>query len=567
MDYKYNISKEEANKRVQEEYLTTIKLLDYDSPEYQALTNSEKKVVYHLCRASFWIEKIEYNLQNKHNIDFYHYVSSKDDEYSNNVLRLFLAQKSINSLDSNGDTINLADGVDDKPGKNYYLSDMTEQEFHNAINNMLDLGMIEELKKVLSPRTVVDYDGAILNATDYVDYFKTEFNNCAEELNLASELTEDDSFREYLRLQTLALKTADPMLDAKADMAWAKLKECKIEFTITRESYDDELTPTIFANKLLMKRLTDAGIEVLSKDSLGARVGIVNAKGTELLDTLNTLNDIARPLMPYSDEYANSADNVDNNQIAVDVDLIAMAGDVGAYRAGITLAENLPNSDKLAIRMGGGNRNVYHRQVRNTKSSELYKKLIHSDFVQYYNLEAMHWATIEHENTHSLGPKATKTVGKYSSLLEEYKADMGIYAFLREFEQRGVFTNNQVKEIIVSELYGSFLKVKPVMSQAHRVRSVMITNRMLQAGAIIYGDGKLSFDFDKAIDTAKIMLKEVIRLQLDKDVDKAKEYVDKYFVWTDTHEDIAKIIRENAKKLNGEVCAPIYTDSIKGLIL
>ncbi|MBE5735041.1 MAG: hypothetical protein E7361_01135 [Clostridiales bacterium] len=568
MDYIYNISEEEALKRTDKEYLTSIHLLDYNSPEYVNLSDSDKQVIYHLCRAGFWIEKIEYSLQNAHNIDFYHYVSNKDDEYSKNVFRLLRAQKSINSLDTNGNMINLAKGISDNKGKNYYHFDMSIEDFHNVISRMLDNGMIEELKKVLSSRSVVEYDGDIFRAIDYVDYFHDEFTSCADELDKASKLSDDKDFASYLSLQAKALRVADPMLDAKADIAWAKLKDSKIEFTITRECYDDELTTSLFANKPLMARLRNANIEVNAKDSLGARVGIVNTEGTKLLDTLSTLNDISGPLMPYIGEYSKSGQSVkSSSQIAVDVDLVAMTGDTGAYRAGITLAENLPNSDKLALKLGGGNRNVYHRQVRTTKSSELYKMLIHEDYLPYYNLEAGHWATIEHENTHSLGPVSGKALGEYSSLLEEYKADMGMYAFLREYEAAGAFTSDQTKQIIVTELYSSFLKVKPLMSQAHRVRSVMITNRMLQEGAIIYKDGKLLFDFDKAIDCARVMLSEVVRLQIDKDIDMAKSYVEKYFVWTDTHEAIAKIIRENAKKLNGEVVAPIYADATSDLVM
>ncbi len=567
MDYKYNISSEEAAKRVDKEYLIAINLLDFNSPEYLTLSESEKKVIYHLCRAAFWIDKVAYMQQNSHNLDFYHYVSAQNDEHSNNVRRLFLAQKSINSLDTNGDQINLADGVEDKKGKNYYHFDIAVAHFHRIISDMLDRGEIEELKAVLSVRSIVELYGDSLKATDYVDYFKEEFTHCAEELELAGKASEDMDLKNYLVLQAKALRGADPKLDAEADMAWAKLKDCKIEFTITRESYDDELTTTIFANKELSKRLQEAGIEVNPKDSLGARVGIVNADGTELLDKLQGLNDIACNLMPYRGEYGSQTDNSNPNQVAVDVDLIAMTGDTGAYRASIVLAENLPNSDKLAIKLGGGRRNVYHRQVRSSKSSELYKTLIHEDFIKYYNPEASHWGTIEHENTHSLGPKDLKALGEYASILEEYKADMGIFAFLREYVDAGVFSEQQSKEIITTELYSSFAKAKPVMSQAHRVRSVMITNRLMSEGGIIFQNNKLSFDFDKVIGATKAMLDEVVRLQLDKDVDRAREYVEKYFVWTPTHQTIADIIKANAKKLNGEVVAPIYLEATKDLVL
>ena len=38
--------------------------------------------------------------------------------------------------------------------------------------------------------------------------------------------------------------------------------------------------------------------------------------------------------------------------------------DCGQYRACITFAENLPNDGKLSLTIGGGKRNVFHRQQR-----------------------------------------------------------------------------------------------------------------------------------------------------------------------------------------------------------
>jgi hypothetical protein len=55
----------------------------------------------------------------------------------------------------------------------------------------------------------------------------------------------------------------------------------------------------------------------------------------------------------------------------VDADLIMLAGDCGAYKAGITLAENLPNYDKLSLIMGRGRRNIYHRQMRASDPSKI----------------------------------------------------------------------------------------------------------------------------------------------------------------------------------------------------
>ncbi|MBQ4558108.1 MAG: hypothetical protein IJA61_01880 [Clostridia bacterium] len=570
MEFEYGISLEEAAKRTEDGYLTHINLLNQNSPEYKELTQEEKKVIYHLCRAGYWIEKISYMLENKDNLAFYNYVKSRalqGEEYSQNILRLFVAQKGMNSLDSNGDQIHLAKGYEDKLGLNFYQFNMSVDNFHKNLIDMLDNGEIDEVKKILSCRTVVKYDGKKLYAVDYVDEYKEDFLKAANELDLAASICSDTSFKEYLLAQSTAFKEADTKLDAKADMLWAKLKDSRLEFTVTRENYEDDLTTTVFDNPELVARLNKYAIEAVPKDSLGTRIGVVNKEGTKLLDTLSTLNDIASKLMPYNNEYSNDGEIDNINQVAVDIDLIALTGNEGAYRASIVLAQNLPNSDKLATKLGGGRRNCYHRQIRTTKSSNLNEILISKEYLQYFNLDAMHWATIEHENTHSLGPKNIKDLGAYASILEEYKADMGIYAFLNDYKEAGIFTDQQTKEIIVTELFGSFAKAKPQLSQAHRVRSVMIVNRMFEDGGMDFVNKQLTFNFDRVIEISKTMLAEVVRLQLDRSAAKAKQYVEKYFVWTDRLETIANIIREHSKKLNGELVRPIFDEATHDLTM
>ena len=130
--------------------------------------------------------------------------------------------------------------------------------------------------------------------------------------------------------------------------------------------------------------------------------------------------------MPYNTEYVQkiSEKEEDTKQTMVDVDLVMLAGDCGTYRAGITLAENLPNDDKLSLTIGGGKRNVYHRQIRFISDPEKLQQLLDEILVKeqhkYYNPEADHWFTIGHENTHSLGPnRPNDKLGKNSHIIEE----------------------------------------------------------------------------------------------------------------------------------------------------
>ena len=59
------------------------------------------------------------------------------------------------------------------------------------------------------------------------------------------------------------------MLDAAADIKWATLQDTPLEFTITRENYDDNMSVTIFKNKELLTLLKEHGIIPVSKDFLG----------------------------------------------------------------------------------------------------------------------------------------------------------------------------------------------------------------------------------------------------------------------------------------------------------
>ena len=554
-----NLTLEELKDRTSAERLYSLNLLNKDSKEYKDLTSNEKRTLVHLVRAAWIIDKIHYKLENEHNEEFLNYLNNEiknGSEEARLTKVLFEAQKSMFSPDFHGNKVELAKNVKSGIGLNFYPEDLTPQRFQEVVSEMLKNNEVEQLQKILSARTVVRWQGDKLVGIDYIDYFP-EFQQVADEIDKAAEFCEDEKMKYFLELQALALREANPNLDALADIEWAKLDNSKLEFTITRETYDDGMTESLFDNAELIKAIKDKGIEINTKDCIGARVGIVNLEGTKYLQRLMRLCDIAKQYMPFADEYTSEIKQ-DKQQTAVDVDLITLTGDEGAFQAGIVLAQNLPNNDKPSIKMGGGRRNVYHRQVRSNSNKSVINSLLHSDIVAYHSTEAGHWGTICHENTHSLGPtNASNKLGKYSSIIEEFKADMGIYAFLHEFVEAGMFTEEQAKQIIVTEITGSFVKAKPTMQQAHRVRSVMIVNRMVEEKAVWLEDGKINLDFEKVISTSKEMMKEVIRLQIDKDVAGAEAYVNRYFNWTPELQAVAKIQLENDKRLNGTLVEPL----------
>ena len=564
-NFELNLSLEELEKRTSKEYLTEKKMLSENSKEYLELDNNDKIALKHLVKAAYILEKINTILDNRENIPFKNWLEDeikKGNKEAKLTKILYDAQKGICAIDTESNKISLAKNIKELPQKGLYPEDLTVEEFHKILIKMLNENKIDEVKKILNQRSVIERKDNELTAIDYIDYFKDDFALMAEELILASEVSTDKDFNEYLKLQAEALKKADPVLDAYADIKWAQLQDTPLEFTITRENYSDEMTETVYENDELHKLLKKYEIEPVSKDFLGGRVGIINKKGTEALLKIKDYLPILASNMPYKDEYEQNIGHNDNKQTMVDVDLVAITGNVGEFRGGITLAENLPNNDKLSIKMGGGRRNVYHRQIRTLDPVKLQKRLdatLDKSQHKYYLDEADHWFTIGHENAHSLGPnKGTEALGKYTSIIEENKADMASLAFVDLLKELGYYTKEQRTQIIVTFVADCFLKSKPEFSQAHRVRTVMQNYFLFKEGAYnLTKENKIFVNIDKVVPAAKKMLNTIIRVQMSKSFLEGEKYVKENFVWTDEMEIIANKLKEVNKTLNGTVISPL----------
>ena len=564
-NFELNLSLEELEKRTNKEYLTEKKMLSENSKEYLELDNNDKIALKHLVKAAYILEKINTILDNRENIPFKNWLEDeikKGNKEAKLTKILYDAQKGICAIDTESNKISLAKNIKELPQKGLYPEDLTVEEFHKILIKMLNENKIDEVKKILNQRSVIERKNNELTAIDYIDYFKDDFALMAEELILASEVSTDKDFNEYLKLQAEALKKADPVLDAYADIKWAQLQDTPLEFTITRENYQDEMTETVYENDELHKLLKKYEIEPVSKDFLGGRVGIINKKGTEALLKIKDYLPILASNMPYKDEYEQNIGHNDNKQTMVDVDLVAITGNVGEFRGGITLAENLPNNDKLSIKMGGGRRNVYHRQIRTLDPVKLQKRLdatLDKSQHKYYLDEADHWFTIGHENAHSLGPnKGTEALGKYTSIIEENKADMASLAFVDLLKELGYYTKEQRTQIIVTFVADCFLKSKPEFSQAHRVRTVMQNYFLFKEGAYnLTKENKIFVNIDKVVPAAKKMLNTIIRVQMSKSFLEGEKYVKENFVWTDEMEIIANKLKEVNKTLNGTVISPL----------
>ena len=534
---------EDELKDMIEHKMRQIHLIDRNFEGYKKLSDGDKKALEHLVAAAKMMNDVSLEQDHKLNRVMKRALENEAEgsPQAAYALRLF---NSLNGVEG-------VNGVDEKPveifkgisgsmGRNFYPDDLTVHEFHEIISKMLDEGKKTEVQKILSARTMVRRKGDELHAIDYTEYFAPVFSEIANELEVAAHYTTDEKFKDFLGWQAQALLQNNEDMDMLADKHWAVVQDNDLEFTIGRENYDDQLTQTIYNNPELMAKIQAAGIEINNKDMLGVRVGIVNHEGTKLIMRFKEHMSELAELMPYKDKYTqNVGKDSELKQTMVDVDLVALTGDYAQCRGAITTAQNLPNNDKLAVKTGGGRRNVYHRQVRQSVDMEKYKQILERmvapELHQYFDVEADHLFVIGHENAHSLGPKAEyqNALGQYKNMIEEHKADVASIAFMPEYVKNGTISEEQLRKIYTTwVVYRLFMKARPVFVMPHRMADLMQFNYLLENRAIWFDENdKLHINFDIFGKVMTKFLEETIAVQLSKSPKKAKEFVDRLTTW------------------------------------
>ena len=210
--FELNLTIEELEKRTNKDYLITKKMLKCDAPEYLALADGDKETLKHLVKAAYILEKINMQIDCHHNLEFKTFLDDeikKGNKQAELTKILFDAQKGMNAIDTMSNKINLAKGIKEFPGKGVYPEDLSKEEFHKILTKMVNEGKIEEVKKILTQRSIVERSGDELVGIDYIDKFKDDFSKMADEIDKAAETSTNEDFTEYLQKpleqQTLCL--------------------------------------------------------------------------------------------------------------------------------------------------------------------------------------------------------------------------------------------------------------------------------------------------------------------------------------------------------------------------
>ncbi len=379
-------------------------------------------------------------------------------------------------------------------GSNYYPKDMTKEEFESAELNSKE-GLYSFIRR--------DDDGG-LSLLPYHDHYKKENAAVAKLLREASELTDNEAFKNYLELRAEALLNDEYQA---SDMAWLDMKDNHLDIVIGPiETYEDQLFGFKAAHEAY----------VLVKDMEWS---------AKLAKYAQFLPDLQKGL-PVAPEYKSESPGNDTELNAYDV--IYYAGDCNAGSK--TIAINLPNDEQVQLEKG-----TRRLQLKNAMKAKFDKillpiseALIVPSQRKHITFDAFFANTMFHEVAHGLGIKNTidgkstvrKALKEHSSALEEGKADMlGLY-MIHQLHKRGEI-DGDLMDYYVTFMTSIFRSVRFGASSAHGKANMIRFNFFDEMGAFKRDDntGYYTVNADNLLKAMNELSEIILTLQGDGDYD------------------------------------------------
>ena len=417
----------------------------------------------------------------------------------------------------NGDAPYLSGYGEKAAGAEFYPQDMTKAEFAAA-----EFADKDGLYSVVE-RT----ENGDLTATPYSEKYQAELTKAAALLKEASELADNETFANYLKLRAEALLSDDYYA---SDMAWMDMKTNPIELVIGPiETYEDQLYGyrAAFESYVLIKDM--AWSERL-------------AKYAQFLPEL-------QEGLPVDEAYKQETPGSDADLNAYDVIYYAGHSNAGSK----TIAINLPNDER--VQLAKGTRRLQLKNAMQAKFDHILKPisevLIAPEQREHITFNAFFANTMFHEVAHGLGIKNTITdkgtvraaLKEHASALEEGKADiLGLY-MVQSLLEKGEITEGTLEDYYVTFMAGVFRSVRFGASSAHGKANMIRFNYFATMGAFDRNeDGLYSVNMDKMSEAVSSLSELILTLQGNGDYDGVAELVaDKGIIKPQLEADLARL--------------------------
>ena len=399
-------------------------------------------------------------------------------------------------------------------GEEIYPEGLTVEQFDAYLETLSD----EEKAEFMYPYTVIRADGnGGYKAVRYYEEYKEYIDPAVSILNEVADLSDNESFSNFLRLKATAL-TTDNYYDA--DVAWIDMSGSKFDIVFGPfEQYSDHIKG--------VKAKYEAYIEVIDQDA-----------SADLEKYTAYLKEMEKNL-PIPDEYKSVVDGLTANFTVVR-DIIRMGEGRIGYQA---VATNLPNDP--AVHKSKGTKKTFWKNMFEARFNAIIRPvsniLIDESQLQYLSDDGFFKVVLMHEICHAIGPREVKTgdkkgtavnaaIGPNYSALEEAKADIvGLYS-LAYLMNLGVEEPERAKEFYVSSMGSLFRSIRFGLDEAHGKAAAISLSYLLENGGILYNaeSKKWSVDFDNFDEGVKKLAAEMLILEGDGDNEKVQAFFDKW---------------------------------------
>jgi hypothetical protein len=322
---------------------------------------------------------------------------------------------------------------------------------------------------------------------------------------------EDLAFARFLRLRARDLLADD--YDG-GDAAWISSRFTgKLNAQIgSYETYDDYFygVKSFFSLSLLQR-------DIEKSDELAASIGDIQS---------------IEDALPYS---ANKTVRSD-----IPVGVYNVIADFGQAR-GTNTASILPNEGHLSRQYGRTiliRSNVLRNPEIFAETNTAFQAAVARPFHTDHRIDGNFYRTLWHEIGHYMGPDQTKTGGDIDaalqdvgSLMEEMKADLVSLFSVHKLNQRGAFSDEELRSIYAAGIMRVLQKNRPRRTQAYGTMKLVQFNWFLDKGLIEMRNGQVWINYERYESAVNSLLKAVLNLQYQGDRDAANQFIDRWVDW------------------------------------
>jgi hypothetical protein len=402
--------------------------------------------------------------------------------------------------------------VGPKPeGAGFYSEEITREGFERWVDEHP-----EDREAFTSYYTVIEQrEGGALVAVPYSQVYSGRLRAAADALRQAAADAGNPSLARFLSARAAAFLSNDYF---DSEVAWMRLEDNLIEPTIgPYEVYEDRLF----------------GYKAAFESFVGVRDPDESRKLASLVSELPALE----RALPIPEEHKN-LDRPFTSPISV-VDLAYAAGDT---RAGVqTIAFNLPNDAR--VREQEGSKKVMLKNVIQAKFETILKpialRVLVPEQAGAVEVEPYFTRVLMHELAHGLGPDyvtgsdgltVNKGLRDRYSAIEEAKADAVGTHSLAVLRERGVYTEEFLRQVYIGHVADLFRCIRFGTTEAHGKGCLSQFNYLREKGAIEYDGGSERFSVNLEVMPAAMAELAGVYLTLEAtgDYAGAGEFFDRY---------------------------------------